>query len=220
MAGARRTRRVRLGGVLLVSAVGALGSLACGAGAPGIDADAGGAGDADDSAAADAPEGSAADGGPRVDGVAAPDSTSPDAGQDAGGCNGVANAGAVVTVVAAPGSLPSGAGGALAPGAYVLTDVRVYAQDAGALLVGHTFRQTTVLTTAPIGFDYQSATSFDGAPSTVAAGGFDVSGSSLTITETCPQSSTQLEGYTFDPASKRLQVLDPPTNSEFVFVLQ
>ncbi len=100
---------------------------------------------------------------------------------DAGACNTLANSGAPVQLMTSGAEPPSGTGGTVVNGTYTLTSIVLYdgLQDAG-------MSPAASLTISISGDTVQSIASTSGQPAVVETSTFTTSGTSFTLTQTCP----------------------------------
>jgi hypothetical protein len=117
------------------------------------------------------------------------DSSTRDASDGGGACNAVANIAQTIMIQQVASDPPAARGGTFVDGTYAMTDVTIYTGAQGPTGASGTAQTTLEVS----GTTFQVVTSGDPATRTVSA---VISGSSITATDTCPDSTVFNETFT------------------------
>ena len=128
-------------------------------------------------------------------------------------CTTIANGTCLVTTVAGAGSAPPFMGGTIADGLYNLTGATTYGPDDGS--VGQTARITMTFSGNSFALVQDTDASCTDAPS--GSGAFSVSGSTLTLSTTCPTTIPQTMSYTATPNTLSYGETNGPTTDLYTF---
>jgi hypothetical protein len=150
----------------------------------------------------------------------APDSLVPDSGgADVLACNTLANTAPSVTIGGIAGPLPAGTGGNVPAGTFFVTAYAFYSVDGGATLVGHTVRQTAVVTAVDAHtLDIETVIGFDSSPDYSNHWTLTTSGASFKVNGLCPNMITFGGTYTWDNPNRQLHWYNDD-GSETVFTM-